>query len=250
MSKRHLQRAGGPDAEGDKSPSSGRPEPLEPGRLVLHPEGGPSLVVLGSGECASAELQVEQALQKGEPAAVITLCWQLWHRRLLRQALIKGLRLEQAEDALQNVFALLARDLERVRGSKLLGWLCTMMDYECMRTFQAERRGRSNQAAVAANEASLKPDEGWTEVERRAEGRRELGVVMAFVAGLEPIDMVVVKATLLRDKTDEETAALLRGRYGWRGSGQAVRRRRMEIRQLLASHVAQARRAARSRREG
>jgi DNA-directed RNA polymerase specialized sigma24 family protein len=106
------------------------------------------VAMLGPQDHHDPQQHLERALRSGDPQRVITVCWQLWRRDLLQRILAKGVPVDHADDVLQNVFALLARDFERVRSRRLRGWLFTIVGYECRRFFQERARARPRSAPL------------------------------------------------------------------------------------------------------
>jgi DNA-directed RNA polymerase specialized sigma24 family protein len=201
---------------------------------------GVSLAVVSADRPFSPEQLLVAALQQDDREVLLTVCWQLWHRPLLRRALRRGLDLHAAEDALQDVFTLLARDLERVRGPRLQGWLSAMVDYECKRYHSQGRRLRAGVATVGL-EAPVAERSGAPALERRLDQRRDLAWVLEFYLQLEPADACVLQHSLEAGACIAQLCERLHQRFGLELSAQAARQRRHELRRLLVGHIRQKR---------
>ncbi len=217
---------------------AGSVEPLDPS--AVDPQASPGgLSLLGPEDAADSQLFLRRALRSGDAQRVIATCWRLWRRELLERILAKGVPTDHADDVLQNVFALLARDYHRVRSDRLQGWLVTMVGYECRRFFQDRARARPRSAPMAAVPP---PDFHGPGPELQLDRQRDLGVAFAFLEGLAPLDSFVLMASLHEGHSTARIAAEVVERFGVVISDDALRQRRSQLRRTLASHILQARR--------
>ena len=143
------------------------------GRLIAGRE-HPPLVVLGRDDQHSAHGTLEQILALTQDEAFITALWHHACPHLIRQAVAKGLPIDAADDVLQEVFSLLAAELDRVRGPRIMGWLRTMVDYQCMAWFSSRRRARRNLDAATARQDSVRALPPAYDPERPLAQQREL----------------------------------------------------------------------------
>jgi len=209
------------------------------GGRVVTTSAGPPLVVLGKDDVYSEPVTLEQILQLRDDEAQITALWHLSHRRLLRRALSKGVPLESAEDIVQDVFALLANQLDRVRSSRLLGWLATMIDYECKRHFTKRRRATGNLESVQQRiEVDLQLC-GQDDPEIELTRQRELRAAVDLLVGLEPLEAFIMRAAIIDEMATPAVLDVLARRFDVQLSPRALYERRRRIRRTLANRLAQ-----------
>jgi len=168
---------------------------------------------------------------------IIAALWQLCYERLLRRVLRRGLAIELAEDILQDVFALLAERLEQVRDPRIVGWLNTVVDYECARHITDLQRARTNRRATvrhtqATGRAAVEPD---AEVE--LDQRRKLGRTLQVLMGLEELDRFILRSSCLEDLSTAEILELIERRFGTSLTAAALYKRRSRIRRALAREL-------------
>ncbi len=220
------------------------PESAPEGRVVSR-DGAPPVQLLGADDRPDPVALLARVLRSGDPALVVATCWRLWHRDLLRRVLYSGVPPEHAEDVLQDVFALLARDYQRVRSHRLRGWLGTMVDFECRRWFQDRRRSRRNRQVAAERVEPPEYNREAAHPETSMDRRRDLDVAFAFIRDLEPEDAFVLEASLYHQLAAAEVAAGLAERFQLVLSAAAIRQRRSLLRRQLASQIRQKRRGGR-----
>ncbi len=203
----------------------------------------PPLVVYGPADDSREQDILQGILALSDPEARITALWHLSHRRLLGRVLRRQLPLEVAEDIVQDVFSLLADQLERVCGPRILGWLNTMVDYECARRFSERRRALANQRAVVTQQLSLDLHSSG-QPERQLDSSRDLAVALELLVTLEPLDELIMGAA---GGDAFETAQLIeriQGSFGLLLTPRALYERRRRIRRDLANRLANRRRGS------
>jgi len=190
---------------------------------------------------ASAPQQtLEQILALSDDEQLITALWHLAHRRLLRQAMARGVAVEAAEDIVQDVFSVLADQLERVRGPRLLGWLATMVDYECKRHFTTRRRARGNLASTQARAAVVQQLLGRDNPERELIRQRELRAAVDLLVQLDPVEAFIMQAAVIDGLSTAVVLDTITRRFGVTLSPRALYERRRRIRRALAGRLAPA----------
>ena len=199
---------------------------------------GSPLVVLGSDDVYSEPLTIEQVLALDDDEQLITALWHLSHRRLLRRALAQGLTLEAAEDAVQDVFSMLADQLQRVRGPALGGWLAKMVDYECKRYFSAQKRARGNLQAVQERADLDKRQHDCDDPELTLIRQHELGTAMDLLLDLEPLEAFIMRATIVDKVPTTVVLDVIKRRFEVCLTPAALYERRRRVRQRLAKRMA------------
>jgi len=208
------------------------------GRVVTNSAGSP-LVVLGKDDVHSEPLTLDQILQLRDDEALITALWHLSHRRLLRRALGKGVPLESAEDIVQDVFSLLADQLDRVRSPRLLGWLATMVDYECKRHFTKRKRTTGNLESVQQRIEVVQQLHGQDDPEHEIIRQRELQAAVDLLVVLEPLEAFIMRAAIIDELATPVVLDVLARRFDVQLTPRALYARRRRIRRALANRLAQ-----------
>lgn len=196
------------------------------------------LVVLGQDDTYSEQAALDQALALADDEQLITALWHLSHQRLLRRALQRGLSLEVAEDIIQDVFSLLADELERVRGPRVLGWLTKMVDYECIRQVSERKRARANLQAVTAHHSQAQALHSLGQPEQQLDRERELAAALELLLTLEPLDAYIMRATIVDGAEAADSIPRITERFGVQLSPKALYERRRRIRVDLAHRLA------------
>jgi DNA-directed RNA polymerase specialized sigma24 family protein len=179
---------------------------------------------------------VERILQLGCPEQVITALWNLSYERLIRRALARQVSLPVAEDILQDVFSLLARELDRVRGPRILGWLGTMVDYECARHFSKVKRARLNERKAQVNAAELVAAMDAAPLDQKLDRKRGLDQARSALAALGALDEYIIQAAV--DGVDAvDAVAEIQRRFGVSLSSGALYERRRRIRLRLREQL-------------
>jgi DNA-directed RNA polymerase specialized sigma24 family protein len=198
------------------------------------------LRLLGAASRKTSDEQLRQALVQGQREVVIPLCWTLFSQPLFLRIVSAGIPADQAEDVLQNVFGLLHREYETVRGPKLRAWLRTMADYECLRHIQACRRLRRYHARIAAEHDQGEIHRDRTSPEVAAEQRCSLRVTLDFLGRLSPYEAALLESTLVEEHSVAETQEWLFKQFGARPSPEQLVRQRHRLRRRLTRHIAAA----------
>ena len=235
-------------SQGEAAADGQRDGPSRPARLVGR-EGRPPLAVLGPDGSLDDQQALAFALAQGDPELLVATCWQLGHERFTRLVLARGLPFDVADDVLQEVFALLSRELDRVRGPRIMGWLATMVELECRRHCTRQARAHHNAARARYELQHISHHQAASQLADNLGHKRDLAVAVEFVAGLEPVDQCILQAFLLEGLPTTQIAARVEQRFGEQVSVQAVRMRRLRLRRQLSQQIIQKRRGSDNRRE-
>ncbi|MFH1464327.1 MAG: hypothetical protein ABIO70_08060 [Pseudomonadota bacterium] len=181
---------------------------------------------------------MRRALARNDPEQVIQLCWSLFNRPLFLRILDRGIPEDQAEDVLQEVFALLQREYERVRGPRLQGWLWTVTDYECRRHHTARRRTLCCREAAAGQVAASGARSDTRLPDILVDQRREVAAVLEFLRQLSSYESTLLETALIGGATTQEVLDLVLGRFGQQLDAMQLARQRHRLRQRLKEHLA------------
>lgn len=217
------------------------PSTPQGGRTVME-DGRPPLVVTDRDGSRSEQEALEHLLALTDEDRLIAALWHLGHDRLVLQALRRQLPLDVAEDIVQDVFALLTEQLQRVRGPKILGWLATMVDYECRRHLTRLYRGRSNQSAVVRRQDQSSSRQATADPEERLDRRRAAGQAWTLVSELEPLDAYIMRASIVDEADSALMIEVIARRFEVQLTRGALYARRRRIRRLLAHRMTTGRR--------
>ena len=212
-----------------------------PGRVVLDLGRSP-LVVLGQDDSYDEHNTIARILELSDEDALVAALWHLTHDRLLLRVLRRRIPLDVAEDVLQDVFALLIEQLPRVRGPKIVGWLCTMADYECARQTSKLERARANRASAVRNLPRAGADPLGAEPEAKLDTKRALNETWELVLNLSPIDAYIMQATVLDGAPAAEIIQVIGRRYDVSLTLGALYERRRKLRRALANRLVHRRR--------
>ncbi len=233
----------------EHDPESSSPLDVEPqagdaagaGRTVFD---GPSrpLVVLGGDDAPDEPQTLEQIIELGDDQQLITALWHMSHRRLMRIALSRQVPFDAAEDLVQDVFAMLADQLDRVRSPELLGWLAKMVDYECKRYFSMRKRSRGNQVSAQEHSALNLSHRTRDDPEAGLIRQQDLGAALDVLYSREPVDAYIILATNVDGVPSPVVIEVIARRFGVFLTPGALYERRRRIRTTLATRLTRSRR--------
>jgi len=187
---------------------------------------------------------VDAVLRAGDDEQVVLFVWRRWRRIVCARILAWDIPFDEVDDILQDVMALLSRELSFFLGGCLRSWMISLTDYQCRSWLKAAVRARAWQARLRGDRAP----QSLYEEERLLALRSDLAVVMEFFAALDSIQRAVFKAVFIEERGIQETVDLLREQHGLQLSEDAVQSRKRRMRARLATRLEELHAAG--RREG